>query len=292
MNINHNLTQTDFDNIDVKSPLEHQTQRQEMKHSGWRFDKTNSMTVYFHRTDELYGSKYVKIPLRSNAILNFENSDKYCFIWPLLASLHPCNNNHPNRVSNYKQYFNGINIQDFDFSYGFKCSDVHRFNELNNLPIKIFELKIYHDQNKRRYKLIPIEISKNVSDIVIDLAIYKNHYLLIKHLDVILGDHNEKFICRRCLSSYTSEKMLLKHQQKCGEDNITTIKNSSEANLHWKSHFHKNPLYFRIYADFEGDNENYNSSIGNKTSNVYTQKQVLNGYHIESEFEDVLKSGN
>ena len=39
LNINHNLTQTDIDNIDVKSPLEHQIQQQEMKDSGWRFDK-------------------------------------------------------------------------------------------------------------------------------------------------------------------------------------------------------------------------------------------------------------
>ena len=50
LNINHNLTQTDIDNIDVKSPLEHQIQPQEMKDSGWRFDKINSMTVYFYKT--------------------------------------------------------------------------------------------------------------------------------------------------------------------------------------------------------------------------------------------------
>ena len=33
-NFYHNLTQSDFDNIDVKSPLEHQIQQQEMKDSG------------------------------------------------------------------------------------------------------------------------------------------------------------------------------------------------------------------------------------------------------------------
>ena len=33
-----------------------------------------------------------------------------------------------------------------------------------------------------------------------------------------------------------------------------------------KKHFHKNPLYFRIYADFEADNEKDNSIIGNKTT--------------------------
>ena len=47
LNINQNLTQTDINNIDVVSPLEHQKQQQEMKDSGWRFDKINSMTIYF-----------------------------------------------------------------------------------------------------------------------------------------------------------------------------------------------------------------------------------------------------
>ena len=214
LNINHNLTQSDLDNIDVVSPLEQQKQQQEMKDSGWRFDKINSMTIYFYKTNELYGSNYVKNPLRSNAILNIENNDKYSFLWSKLASLHPCNNNHPNRVSNYEQYFNELNINGFDFTKGFRCSDVHKFNELNNLSLNIFELNVYQDQSKLKHKLIPIEVSKNDSDRVIDLAIYKNHYVLIKKLDVFLGDHNKKFICRRCLNSYTSEYMLIKHKQK------------------------------------------------------------------------------
>ena len=290
LNINHNLTQTDIANIAVVSALEHQIQQQEMKDCGWRFDKINSMRVYFYKTTELNGSNYVKIPLRSNAILNVENNDKYCFLWSILAYLHPCNNNHPNKVSNYKQYFNQLNIQDFDFTNGFKCSDVHRFNELNNLSINIFELNFYQDQNTWKHKLIPIEVSKNDSDRVIDLAIYKNHYVLIKKLDVFLGDHNKKFVCRRCLSSYTSENMLMKHKQNCGDDNVTTIKTSNESHIHWKKHFHKNPLYFRIYADFEADNEKNNSIIGNKTTNIYKQNPVLNGYRIVSELENVLKS--
>ena len=93
------------------------------------------------------------------------------------------------------------------------------------------------------------------------------------------------------MSSYTSENMLLKHKQRCGDDNITTIKTSNESHLHWKKHFHKNPLYFRIYADCEADNEIDNSSIGNKTTNIYKQNPIFNGYHIVSELEDVLKSG-
>ena len=106
-----------------------------MKDSGWRFDKINSMTIYFYKTNEMNDSNYVKIPLRSNAILNIENSDKYCFLWSILASLHPCDNKHPNRVSNYKHYFKELNSNGFDFTNGFECSDFDIIIELNNLSI-------------------------------------------------------------------------------------------------------------------------------------------------------------
>ena len=142
------------------SPLENQKEQLKMKDSGWRFDKINSMTAYFYKTGELNRSNYVEIPLRSNAILNNENNDKYCFFWPILAHLRPCNNNHPNRVSKYKQYFNEINNNGLDFANGFKCSNVHKVNELNNLSNKIFDLIFYQDKKKWRHKLIPIEVSK------------------------------------------------------------------------------------------------------------------------------------
>ena len=291
LKINNNLTESDIDNIDVRSQLEHQIQMQELKNSGWIFDKINSMKISFYKTTELNGTSYVKIPLRSNAILNVQNNDKYCFIWSILASLYPCETSHPNRVNNYSQYFNELNIQNFDFTNGFKCSDVHRFNELNNLSVDIYEINFYQDDDKWKHNLLPTEISKNGSDNVIDLLIYKNHYALKKKLHVFVGDHNKSFVCTRCLNCHTCEKALIKHKEKCGGDNICTIRTSNESHLYWKKHFHRNPLYFRTIADFEANNEKDGSKIGNKTTNIYKQKPVLNGYYIISELEDVLKSG-
>ena len=56
------------------------------------------MITYFYKTGEIKGSISVKIPLRSKAILKNENNDRKFFIWSILASLHSCNDNHPNRV--------------------------------------------------------------------------------------------------------------------------------------------------------------------------------------------------
>ena len=85
--------------------------------------------------------------------------------------------------------------------------------------------------------------------------------------------------------------MLMSHKPKCENNDITTIRTSPESHIYWKEHFHKNPIYFRLYADFEADNEIDNSSIGNKTTNIYKQSPIVKGYCILSELEDVLKSG-
>ena len=91
--------------------------------------------------------------------------------------------------------FQFIDIQGFDFINGFKCSDVYIFDKLNTLSINIIELGFYPDQNEWKHQLIPIELSKNESDRAIDLVKYKNHYVLIYKLHVLLGNHKCKFVC-------------------------------------------------------------------------------------------------
>ena len=166
-------------------------------------------------------------------------------------------------------------------SHGFKCSDLNNFEKVYNLPINIFELNFYQEQNKWKHKLIPIEISKKESDRFVDFLIYKTHYVLFKKLNVFLGEQACRYICKRCLNSYTSKNMIIKHKQQCLLKEITSIKTSPKSHLNWKNLFNRNPLYFRMYAGFEADNENDNSSIGNKTSNVCKQNPVYNGFRLD-----------
>ena len=58
-----------------------------------------------------------------------------------------------------------------------------------------------------------------------------------------------------------------------------------------KNHFHKNPLYFWMNADFEADNEFDKSGIVKKTTNTFNQNPVLYGYEKVSELDDILKNG-
>ena len=57
-----------------------------------------------------------------------------------------------------------------------------------------------------------------------------------------------------------------------------------------KKYFHGNPLCFRIYADFEADNQIPNSRICIETAKNYKQNQVCNRYYKISELNDIFKS--
>ena len=63
---------------------------------------------------------------------------------------------------------------------------MHRFEKLKKFSINIFEINPYHDQNKWKHKIILFEVVRNETNREIDLLIYKNHYVLIKKLNVFL----------------------------------------------------------------------------------------------------------
>ena len=138
-------------------------------------------------------------------------------------------------------------IDGFDFTNGFRRSDLHKFEKINTLTINILEINFYQEQNKWRHKLFPIEFSKSDSDRVIDILIYQNQYALIEKINVFLGVHHKIFICRRCLSSYTSENLLMLHKPKSENNNITTIRTSPESHICWKKNIFIRTHFFPGY---------------------------------------------
>ena len=123
----------------------------------------------------------------------------------MLASLQPCKKNHPNAVSYSRQYFNEIDIDASDFTNGFKCNDVHKVEKLSNLYINIFQSSFYPDHNRKRHNFLSMENRKNDSDGIVDLLIYKNHYVLNEKLHKFSGNPNFLFVRRRGSNCYPSQ---------------------------------------------------------------------------------------
>ena len=86
-----------------------------------------------------------------------------------------------------------------------------------------------------KQNLIHIEISKNESNRVVDLLLFKNHYALIKKLKIFLGDHNKNFIIKGCSITYINDKTLINHKRKYGEYDKCTIRTSSESHFFGKT---------------------------------------------------------
>ena len=58
----------------------------------------------------------------------------------------------------------------------------------------LVNLPFYQDQKKWKHNLIPVEFSRNNSYRIVNLLINRNHYVLIKRLLSLLGNHNYKFV--------------------------------------------------------------------------------------------------
>ena len=91
-----------------------------------------------------------------------------CFLWSILTSIYPCKISHTTRVPKYRHCFNELNNDGFNFSNGYKLSDIKRIEKMNNYYENVFELNFYRIGIERKHKLLPFEIFTNDSDRVID----------------------------------------------------------------------------------------------------------------------------
>ena len=248
-----NLTRMQLNDLDVSNSLDIEIQRREMQGSGWDLHGIKYLKIYFHKTNALKGMTYVKFPIRTNSILNVQNVDTYCFLWSILASIHPVDKN-PQRVSKYEPYRDELNIDNIDLTYGMRITDIPRFEILNpTLTINVFE---YSTEEDNDYRLVPLYISiHNENRRIKDLFFYKNHYILLKKLHVFIGKHDNHYVCRNCLSSYSNQSELATHKRICGNKDKSVYIPCRETHVKWDKFYQQMPIYSIIIADVEARNE-------------------------------------
>ena len=280
-------TRLQLNDIDIMTELDNEIETRDMEGSGWNVQGITHLKIYFHKTNPINGQTYVEFPKRTNAILNIQNNDTFCFLWSILASLHPVNEN-PHRVSKYIPYKNELNITDIDLTNGMRITDIDKFENLNNqLSINVFE---YTNDDDNDYKLVLLYISKNNENrSIIDLFLYKNHYILLKKLHVFIGKHDNSYVCRNCLSSYSVQSELITHKRLCGNKNKSVYIPSKESHVKWNKYYQKMPIYSIIIADFEARNEPVinQDNVVSKTIDVCKQIPCCNGLYVINKINDM-----
>ena len=84
--------------------------------SGFTITKIIFLDIHILKSDPLQASyidllKEIKL---KKAVVNIQNKDNKCFLWSVLAQLHPPQRK-PERVEHYKKYENTLNVKDLKF---------------------------------------------------------------------------------------------------------------------------------------------------------------------------------
>ena len=151
--------------------------------------------------DPMRISSYLPLPKELKAkqrCLNIENNDEKCFLWSILASLHPLQyRNHLDRVSKYWENEDGLNMSRIQYLIDRK--DISKSEHQNNMSVNVYGYKC-----------------KNIFLLPTTTMTIARCYVLVKDLSrLVLRQYNnykdKKYFCQYCLHGCTSEEALKNH---------------------------------------------------------------------------------
>jgi hypothetical protein len=130
-----------IDLADICSNLTAQAENFSSKGSGFHLNCISRLAVVISKFAPLCGSSYLPTPKwleLKHCIVDVENSDEKCFVWSILADVHPVRKN-PQRLSHYKPYENSLNLDQLTFPV--PINQINRF-ERNNTDTSVNVLSV------------------------------------------------------------------------------------------------------------------------------------------------------
>ena len=213
--------------------------------SGWSIDEIKTLRTHIASYNPTGGSSYIPTPKRiagRQAIINVKNDDDKCFLFSILAYLHPASDN-TDKPRKYLPFMKELNVTGLNFPL--RVQDVVKFESLNPsisvnvlhiderqtiVPLQVTE----HRNRKHQINLLLItqsyKIDANGKEIPCDEksgTIFRSHYTLIKNLSRLFSsqsNHNGRiFVCPYCLHRFFKEYCLQRHLPDCGTNKPCVI---------------------------------------------------------------------
>lgn len=133
----------------------------EDKDSGWSLYEILNLKININNYSPIHcgytSSSYMKMPKfinNSKSVLNIKNNDEYCFLYSIVAALHPAApNKNPNRTTSYPHFSKILKYDCIEFPINLR--DIPKFENMNNLSINIF---IVEESGKS--SVVPLCLSK------------------------------------------------------------------------------------------------------------------------------------
>ena len=149
--------------------------------SGWELDEIFHLDLSIAQYTPVKGSSYIPLPSKlraKKAIINIKNSDNKCFLWSVLASIHPISRD-AERLYHYQQFEDELDFTGIEFPVA--VDKIDKFEKQNSISVNVFG---FDDV------LFPLYITKEHFDIHVNLLLHSQgttrHYCLIKDLNKLL----------------------------------------------------------------------------------------------------------
>lgn len=250
--------------------------------SNWIFDKILTMELNIAKYVPLAGSSFIPLPKivqNKKATINIKNNDQKCFLWSVLAQMHPKKHFHQ-RSGLYRMYENELNMSGIE--YPVQLSKLDLFEKQNpSISVNVFGFE---------KEFFPLRIARLERETHINLLYMSDentsHYCLITNLSRLFSKstkHKGKaFYCNLCLHRFSKQSLLEEHIQLCSRHNPQKIEMPSKSknnDIMKFNNFHFGfKVPFTIYADFESFNCKIpNSNIGDSNT-IKTSKHEPSGY--------------
>lgn len=223
----------------------------EERDSGWAYLRSLYLEVNINKYNPLRASGYLDLPnaiKNKRACINIKNSDDYCFLWCVMASLFPAKNN-ANRTTAYPHFESVLKVKNMTFPVGF--TDIRIFEKNNpNISINVYGLK---NSSKVVGPLYKCELRKrhHVNMLFLENG-KRTHYCLIKDLAKLLRKqltkhHSKIFLCEDCMIFFDNKLKLEAHV--CS--GVATILPNQGTRIQFEHYERMQDMPFVLYADFE-----------------------------------------
>lgn len=269
--------------------------------SGWIVGKILHGYLNLVRHRLISGSSYFEMSSfikNKKAVINIKNEDNRCFLYSIITALHyhELDTKHLDRLDQFEKYFKLYPFDDNDMPMTIGiCKKIEKYENIIQRNINV----IFNEHPKT--EITPFYKSSNTYEETINLMLChdegygKNHFVWVRDMSRLLSSsiskHTRKMhFCMRCLSHFSKESELQKHEELCKNNEVSKIEMPKD-NLKFTNVFKQLKLPFVVYADFETLPMKIEEKKGDKTQRI--MKHVVCGgeYIIVSNIEKkVIKS--
>ena len=227
--------------------------------SGWTLEENHTLVLEMTDYQPIGGSSFIELPkdiFDTKSIINIKNEDQKCFMWSIIAALHPAEH-HAERINHYESYADELNFTGIEFPI--TIDQIGKFEKLNpNISVTVLGIDIPDNEEKESSKIFPMRVPDKQQEHHVVLLYWSrggvHHYAWVKNLNRLLGHTkthgHQTFFCERCFQGFTKLELLHQHLDTCRHIPIQAVQMVDEE-ISFNSWSKTEPTLFRIYADFE-----------------------------------------